>query len=703
MTYPGGFIGAGDNDPYTPLLRAYPNDNVQVRVLVGAHELNHSFAIHGVKWLSEPSYPDSGHLAVQPMGISEHFEMLFTLPPGSTGPQSDYLYQPDANFPGQQDGLWGIMRAYNTVQPDLPVLPNNNPPPHPTAAAKVCPDGAVHRAFAVSVVTAAQALPGGTLTYNSRPGTPGPITQPDAILYVPSDNLDANAHLKTGAPIEPLILRAVAGECIDVTLTNLLDPAEQDINRQPIFNNPNPDIYPPTGMSPISIYPSARAGLHAQQLEADITTSDGTRVGTNPDETAAPKGGTVRYTWYAGQRDGGRFVPAEIGVVNLLPADPIEQPLFGAVGALVIEPTGASWQTDSGTAAAATVFATAPRAAFREFVGVWQSQIDCTYYPPKNDCAAPQNPPPTQLTEGLNYRAEPLPVRVGADTDIANAFSDTLMASRPTTTPAKVLAWDPQTPVFWASSGMPVRFRFVNPGGQIVLTEVFGHHWQEEPWQNGSTRIGDNPLSQTMGAVVLGSSHALNLVVDHAGAQGDYLYRNFIASPGNYAMWGLFRVGPPATDVLALTSYQRASGGATLAGYVTPDMRTQHFAAQVTLVGRIGTRAGGPENRPLPNRPEGCTGQGHSPLARRRRGFGRAGASGSGRGGGAAGETTSTRTGAGGGAKPPGAEVLAAHRRATRADAVRRSSVTPDRSMDAIPSGPPAIHDFVARGKGSRG
>jgi hypothetical protein len=574
VTYPGGFIGAGPQDPYTPLLRAYPNDQVQVRVLVGAHELNHSFAIHGVKWLAEPSYPNSGHLAAQPMGISEHFEMLFTLPPGSTGGQTDYLYQPDANFPGQQDGLWGIMRAYNTAQSDLPALPNNRPAAS-ASTAKVCPDSAPHRAFAVSAVTAARALPGGTLTYNKRSG---PITQPDAILYVLSANLDANSHLKTGAPIEPLILRAAAGDCIDVTLTNLLDPAEKDINGQLIFNNPDPDSYPPNGMPSVSIYPSATVGLHAQQLEADVTTSDGTSVGTNPNQTAVPKGGTVRYTWYAGKRDNGRLVPAELGVVNLLPADPIEQPLFGAVGALVIEPANATWRTDAGTTAAATVFAP-PRVAFREFVGVWQTQIDCTYYPPAPNCLPSGN---TQLSEGLNYRAEPLPLRVGSDSDISNAFSNTLVSPQP-----HILAADPQTPVFWASYGMPVRFRFVNPGGQIALTEVFGHHWQEEPWQNGSTRIGDNPLSQTMGAVILGSSHALNLVIDHAGVPGDYLYRNFIASPGNYAMWGVFRVGPRASDVLALTEYERTSGSsATLSGYVTPDLQTRRYAVQVSLVGR---------------------------------------------------------------------------------------------------------------------
>ncbi len=123
-------------------------------------------------------------------------------------------------------------------------------------------------------------------------------------------------------------------------------------------------------MPPVSIYPSARAELHAQLLEADVLTSDGTRVGLNPDRTAPPKGGTMQYTWYAGLRDGDRFVPAELGVVNLQPADPIEQPLFRAVGALVVEPPGAKWRTDFGAAAAATVFVPGG-AAFREFVGVW--------------------------------------------------------------------------------------------------------------------------------------------------------------------------------------------------------------------------------------------------------------------------------------------------------------------------------------------
>ena len=63
-------------DPFTPLLRAYEGDRVQIRILVGAHEEGHNFSIHGIKWLFEPSEPDSGYRNSQMMGISEHFEFI---------------------------------------------------------------------------------------------------------------------------------------------------------------------------------------------------------------------------------------------------------------------------------------------------------------------------------------------------------------------------------------------------------------------------------------------------------------------------------------------------------------------------------------------------------------------------------------------------------------------------------------------------
>ena len=70
-------------DPFTPLMRAYQNDNVQVRVLVGAHVFAHQFNLAGPTWFAEPSWKNSGYRSAQAMGLSEHFELLFNVPSSS--------------------------------------------------------------------------------------------------------------------------------------------------------------------------------------------------------------------------------------------------------------------------------------------------------------------------------------------------------------------------------------------------------------------------------------------------------------------------------------------------------------------------------------------------------------------------------------------------------------------------------------------
>jgi hypothetical protein len=593
VDFPGKFVGAIDEDPYTPMLRAYPGDKVQIRVLVGAHEDPHTFSLHGLKWLMEPSAKDSGHVSAQPMGISEHFELLFTMPPATGGAQADYLYEPDANTSGQQDGMWGILRAYNSPQPDLPALPGKTIKAAAAAAAagSACPADAHHVAYAISAVTAAQAVKGGKLVYNSRTrGLLGPIAQPDGILYVLSADLDTTGALKDGVPIEPLVLRAAAGDCIDVTLKNRLDPAQQDVTGDWVFNSLTPDSSPVAATLSYSLYPSARVGLHAQLVDEDVTRSDGTRVGLNPDQTAAP-GAEVSYSWYAGARsvapDGAvKFTPVELGAINLLPADPIEQPAYGAVGALVVEPAGAEWRPDFGTRASATIFAPGTE-PFREFVAVWQSLINKTSY--TESYAQGGGPAPVGVSTAINYRSEPAAYRLPTESDLST-FESNIALAPPGTSPGalKVPGWDPQTPIFSAAGGMKTRFRFLNPGGQQTLAEIHGHHWQEEPWSKDSTRIADNPDSEIMGAYFLGPVHALNLVVDSAGGAdatpGDYLYHDFIATPGDYSMWGLFRVEPRAKDVVVVKTYDRdqGDGGAVLTGYVTAISAAGGYAATVT-------------------------------------------------------------------------------------------------------------------------
>ncbi|HEX2832585.1 MAG TPA: hypothetical protein VHW00_06200 [Thermoanaerobaculia bacterium] len=227
FTFPPPFRGAGANDPYTPLLRAYDGDNVQLRTLVGAHMSPHFFNVHGVNWLFEPAEEDSGWRSAQGMGISEHYEMIFTMP-RTGGPTSDYLYEASSDTTGRKNGNWGLLRAYSQDQTDLQRLPNN-PATAPATAGPPAgcpgPDVAPAREYRVRAMTIQQATGANWLTYNAR-GAAGKnggeqLVDPNAIIYVDEADL-VDGKLKNPNRVEPLILRAKAGECVSVTLTNSL-------------------------------------------------------------------------------------------------------------------------------------------------------------------------------------------------------------------------------------------------------------------------------------------------------------------------------------------------------------------------------------------------------------------------------------------------------------------------------------------------
>jgi hypothetical protein len=102
----------------TPLMRAYQGDNVQIRMLVGAHVFQHQFNLQGPTWFAEPSWKNSGYRSSQPTGLSEHFELLFKVPSSSAPSinrkcpdgQSDdvncvdYLYSPSFDESGISNG-----------------------------------------------------------------------------------------------------------------------------------------------------------------------------------------------------------------------------------------------------------------------------------------------------------------------------------------------------------------------------------------------------------------------------------------------------------------------------------------------------------------------------------------------------------------------------------------------------------------------
>jgi hypothetical protein len=619
--YPPLTADVQPGDPFTPIFRAYAQDKIQIRILVGAHEEGHNFSVVGLKWPFEPSDPNSGWRNSQMMGISEHFEFVTPLPfQNPFVPFVDYLYTPGASVDDLWNGLWGLLRVYNNRRADLLPLPfwqgdvaianlrdrvtattsssgtTTMSTTESTTTDSTTTSGdtttlatsdqtlstqqmsaqstivatssessltttettsltnfggwsllnCTVRVLDVTAVTAQQALPGGRLVYNSRTNNRGPLNDPTAILYVRTSDLDSNGRLKPGVPIEPLIVRANAGECIKLRLRNRLPTSLPDLdgfNTLPmIVRNFNAN----------QIRPSPIVGLRPQLVFMDVALSAGVNAGFNPVQTVRP-GFSRPYVFYGGDiwvnPDGSVVAtPIEFGATNLISSDPIKHSNKGAIGGLIIEPPGSSW-SELSTSRATAVVTKADKSRFREFVLLFQDDINMRFgdgSPIPNTAQAED--PEDSGQKAVNYRTEPMWFRMGfaPDTPLEQTrnfdFSAVLSNGQ--------VGGDPQTPVFVARVGEDVRFRVLKPGGH-ARNHVFmlhGHIWEEEPYINGSLLLGSNPLSEWKGAQMgHGPTNHFDVLPKHGagslfGITGDYLWRDFASFTFDGGIWGIFRV-----------------------------------------------------------------------------------------------------------------------------------------------------------------
>ena len=441
-------------DPATPILPAYENDPVYVRLIQGSQEAQHVFAMTGYKWLREPDNPQSGHVNAQPLGISEHFEFDVTISPVAT-PRLDTLYL-GSSIDQLWDGMWGLLRSYGTEQseadPDPKPAPEqpgvarlNNlagaPVPQPafpvdsSRTTQVCaPTGEdsdnsayLNRLFFdISALRACELsgtcdTPRRGIAYNQRID----LNDPNSIVFVRNNRLPGEleprrmsdnerndqilARLKDEVQagrrkIEPLVLRAPAGSCMEVRLRNHLPPDLGD--------GPAPGGVPTTahfsdnfmsmivdGFNYNQIAMSSSVGLAAPMVARYGLLADGANFGANSllleamaDDVAAhraaaapPPGGPAtaagagagatepprngdrpqgalaaacrpgqsddectvdKMLWYAGdyQLDAAgrrQDAPIEFGALPLSSfGDAIKHPAHGAIGALVIGPKG---------------------------------------------------------------------------------------------------------------------------------------------------------------------------------------------------------------------------------------------------------------------------------------------------------------------------------------------------------------------------
>ena len=222
--------------------------------------------------------------------------MNFTVPPvtvnnpvaGSGDPPStDYLYQPSADTIGTSDGAWGLLRSYRGTAPKLASLPANPPSPNPVRAKEIqdllanADNNRTVRKYTIVAVTVRQALPNNPngLVYNTRQGRV--ISDPGALLYVRSTDLNPNNTLvDPNRAIEPLVLRANAGDLIEITLENHVDP------NAAVFTAANKY---PTAFATSTATTSQQVGLHPQLVGFDVNQSNGFNVGQNAVQTVAPR------------------------------------------------------------------------------------------------------------------------------------------------------------------------------------------------------------------------------------------------------------------------------------------------------------------------------------------------------------------------------------------------------------------------------
>lgn len=601
------------DDPFTGIMHAYVGDDVQIRTLVGAHINPHNFTVQGVKWLMEPSMVDSGWRASQVMGISEHFEELFQLPPWfdeETG-VADYVYMPGAAAIEQQSGSWGLMRAIGSIQDGLPALPQNQAP----GASKdfpVCPEGAPERSYTVVAMQT-------SLTYNSRFG----ITDPTGLIYVDAARMyqpsktctDEHANdpacacgtpttscqLKPGYQTEPLVLRAAAGDCVKVKLYNFL-------SETPLAGAASPSLPPNTwtaenapfaanacgvttssGAKAPPCQPSntsSTVGLRPQLVTYDITKSSGFAAGLNPPRVVPAGGDPVIYTWFAGNIDvkTHQHIPTELGGANLLPSDVINHFQHGLFGALVVEPLRSSWSFPDETTAISAIVTKEDGSRFREHVLITQDGIQL-----KNGTTVTpslQTPNATALN-AVNYKSEPLTQRTCSDPSTAVAdclFANDAICGKDSAGNPRTCG-EPETPIFQACPGEEVRFRLLHPGGVNTneVFELFGHVWAETPYESAdegceSPTTQTNPYASSVIGTRLncldkpspnetewtgsrmghGPGNHYEVVIPSAGGvnkvAGDYLYKTSSDMHVNPGLWGLFRV-LPTSDSMCSSGY----------------------------------------------------------------------------------------------------------------------------------------------------
>lgn len=480
------FSSVMHGDPHTPIVQAYVGDPVVVRGM-GLVERVGGIRFTGHRFHQERTSRNSDTRDSTFIGISERFDL--SLEGGAGGPRGypgDYLYYSTLGR-DFESGAWGILRVFNRNQDILQPLPDRtplrsgpgfpflsftgSPPPAMNGPGNPCPARAPLRNYKITITDA-------EVIYND-------FTIPDfaGTVFRPREEVSGSART-------PLVLRANAGDCIQVSLKN-----ERD----------------------------TRAGFSLGELPFRPQQSYGAAIGLNYDSSVGP-GRERTYKFFADR---------ELGTTIALNLADVDSVARGAFGALIVEPEGSRYfrpGTDEplpqgGIGVQADIVHDG--GFFREFVALFS----------ENEKRLGQNAMPyNELPEGfvgINYSNEPLRLR-----DDFAAPADVFRSD----------IWGDPRHVVSVPAGTPIVYRVAAPwGNQAHVAALEGHRWYQEPNLSDSEQVFDDVL-------IPGMSLDLHFVGGAGGdiaAPGDYLFIDRRQPFLEAGLWNLLRVTEGADAVPA--------------------------------------------------------------------------------------------------------------------------------------------------------
>jgi hypothetical protein len=381
--------------------------------------------------------------------------------------------------------------------------------------------------------------------------------------------------------LEPLVLRANAGQCIRVALFNLLPDEMNDAAGDALMPKIVPLNVDQRGLEANKdagdVKPSSKVSMHIQKLFYTVDENDGSNTGWNSEmlgslmaspltkcDSSDAACGPQHYHWYAGtvaleacednvQEKCLVARPKELGASNITSlGDIINHPVHGLFGAMIIEPAQAEYEclNEAGsvdTEREALQVGCGIRSqikqahtSFREFVVFYRDGLNLHY-----ESLDASHPIPNCLIcddsydrgeKGINYNTEPFWARLKQKPSLD-------VASGKWTLPELNDAYFPEnfflesyqptaTPKFLAKKEEEVRFRVLQPHGRARQRTfmVYGHDFPDMMPEFGSPH-----------APLISVGKAITAKIDSANP-GLWQYRDGPNQMWSGGAWGIFDV-----------------------------------------------------------------------------------------------------------------------------------------------------------------